>query len=327
MRACWYEKFGEAKEVLIFGERDKPTPQVGEVLVRMTTSGVNPSDVKKRAGSNPNGLDGGWVIPHSDGAGIIEEVGARVSDLQLGQRVWIYNAQYGRQHGTACAYLCLPVQYVVPLPDVVSDTIGACVGIPMMTAHRCVFADGNVKDQTVLITGGSGRVGNYAIQMAKLGGAQVIATVGSEKSRKSCLAVGADYVIKHPNADSREELSDFIGDGKVDRIIEGEFGGNLESVLDLIKTSGVIATYASMNIKTPVIPFYQMMYSDLTVRFIIVYAMPESAKRDAISDITDYLGQNKLKHRVNELSFSDMVRAHELVENEETRGCVVVRIS
>ena len=327
MKAVWFEKFGEAKDTLVFGDLEKPVAKKGEVLVLMKTTGVNPSDVKKRAGSAPNLLDDGLVIPHSDGAGIIEAVGEGVNSSRIGERVWVYQAQYGRQLGTAAKYLAIDASRAAFLPENASFEIGACLGIPVMTAHRCVFADGSVEGQTVLVTGGAGRVGYYAIQWAKLAGARVIATASNDNDRDTCLAVGADAVANHRQADWSGEVLTANNGAKVDRVIDVEFGFNLPEVLKLIQTSGTIASYSSMQIKEPQLPFIQMMYLNLTIRLVIVYAMPESAKQAAIADIAQKLQNQQLQHRIpHVLDFNDMVKAHELIERGGFGGCVVAKI-
>lgn len=327
MKAAFFDTFGPAKDVLKLGEKPKPEPAHGEVLVRIKTSGVNPSDVKKRGGASAALLDGGPVIPHSDGAGIIEAVGSGVSHARIGERVWTYNAQYGRSHGTAAEYVCIPAETAVYLPDTTSFEVGACIGIPIMTAHRCVFADGSVRGKTIFVTGGAGRVGNYAIQLAKLDGAKVIASAGSENSREACMNAGADIVIAHPHEGTGDEILAINGGEKVDRVVEGEFGGNLMHILPALKMSATIATYASTEDKTPRIPFYQMMYLDITLRMVIVYAMPNSAKEEAMDDITGLLGSNQLIHRVAATYPLDQIAdAHEHIESGKVRGCVVVTI-
>ena len=180
MRAAWFDHFGSAKDVLTVGEIDTPVAASGEVLVRLSTSGINPSDVKKRAGSFPGLLDDGFVIPNSDGAGIVEAVGDGVDAKRIGERVWVYQAQYARRFGTAAEYVAIDSRRAPKLPDPISFEVGACLGIPVMTAHRAVFADGPVAGQTLLVTGGAGRVGHYAIQWASQAGATVIATADQE---------------------------------------------------------------------------------------------------------------------------------------------------
>lgn len=326
MKAAYFSQFGSAKDVLQVGELPKPKPGRGEVLVCIKTSGVNPSDVKKRAGSAAGLLDNGPVIPHSDGAGVIEAVGVGVSKARIGERVWTFNAQFGRSHGTAAEYVCIPTETAVYLPETTSFEEGACLGIPVMTAHRCVFADGSVKGKTVLVTGGAGRVGNYAIQLAKWDGATVIATASSEASKQACFEAGADHVIGHPHEGTGAELMAARGGEKADRVVEGEFGVNLPFVLPAIKTSATIATYASMVDKNPSIPFYQLMYQDITVRLVIVYAMPDQAKEDAVQDITRLLKGNHLIHRVAATyPLEDIASAHEHIETGTVRGCVIVR--
>jgi NADPH:quinone reductase-like Zn-dependent oxidoreductase len=193
MRAAWFEKFGNAADVIHVGELDTPTAGPGEVLVRLHTSGVNPSDVKKRAGSFPNLLDDGLVIPNSDGAGVIEAVGDGVDSSRVGERVWVYQAQFARRFGTAAEYVAVDNERAPILPDNASFEVGACLGIPAMTAHRTVFADGDVAGQTIVITGAAGRVGYYAVQWASQAGATVIATASNAADAAACEAAGAGW--------------------------------------------------------------------------------------------------------------------------------------
>jgi NADPH2:quinone reductase len=325
MKAAWYEKFGSAADCLVLGEQPQPEAGAGEVLVKVMTTGVNPSDVKKRAGAFPNLLDDGLVIPHSDGAGVIAAVGAGVSADRIGERVWIYQAQYGRRFGSAAEYVALPQNLAAPLPAVASFEVGACLGIPAMTAHRCVFADGDVAGQTLLITGGAGRVGYYAIQWARAAGARVIATASNAKDRVLCLQLGAHAVCNHREANWGWEVQASNAGEKVDRVIDVEFGANLPQVLECIGTGGTIATYASTQVREPQLPFLQMMFMDLTIRMVIVYAMPEAAKQHAITDINAALEAGSLQHRIaHSLAFTEMARAHELIEAGGFGGCVVV---
>jgi NADPH2:quinone reductase len=327
MQAVWFESFGSAADTLVIGEQPKPEPGPGEVLVKMATTGINPSDVKKRAGSFPNLLDGGLVIPHSDGAGVIEAVGAGVAASRVGERVFVYQAQFGRRFGTAAEYVALDSVRAPRLPDNASFEVGACIGIPIMTAHRCVFADGPVQGQTVVVTGGAGRVGYYAIQWAKWGGATVIATASNPADEETCRVVGADHVVNHRQDNWGEAILACTGGDKVERVVEVEFGANLPEVLKCLGVGGVIATYSSTVVKEPTLPFMQMMFMDLTLRMVIVYAMPEAAKMQAIADTCELLKQGKLQHRIaHSLSFEQMGRAHELIEQGGFGGCVVVNI-
>ena len=325
MKAAWFEQFGTADQVLQVGEQPKPSPQAGQVLVKLASSGVNPSDVKKRAGSFPNLLDDGLVIPHSDGAGTIEAVGDGVSEARIGERVWVYQAQYARRLGTAAEYVAVDGHRAVHLPDSVGFDVGACLGIPAMTAHRCVHADGDVGGQLVLVTGGAGRVGYYAIQWAVMAGAEVIATASNQQDRDLCLSLGATDVVNHREPDWGQQVLAVTGGRKIERVIDVEFGANLSQVLTCIATSGVIATYSSTQVTQPTLPFLNMMYTDITLRMVIVYAMPEEAKIQAIEDISRALASQSLKHRVaHRLALNDISRSHQLIEQGGFGGCVVL---
>jgi len=327
MRAAYFEEFGSATDVLKFGEFDKPTPGPGEVLVRLHASGVNPSDVKKRAGSFPDMLNEGPVIPNSDGAGIVEAVGDGVSETRTGERVWIYQAQFGRQFGTAAGYVAIDSLRAPRLTDNVGFDIGACLGIPAMTAHRCVFADGDVDGKTILVTGGAGRVGHYAIQWASQAGARVIATASNDADIEACKSAGANSVVNHQDKRFAKSVLDVTGGEPVDRIVDVEFGANLATSIDVIRTGGTIATYSSTVEPQPRLPFFQMMYKDLVVRFVIVYAMPESAKKFAIADIEKALAGNLLQHRIAQhLPLAEIARSNEIIEQGMIRGSVILTL-
>jgi NADPH2:quinone reductase len=327
MYAAWFEKFGSASEVLQTGEFETPAPAAGEVLVRMHTSGVNPSDVKKRSGSYPNLLDDGPVIPNSDGAGLVAAVGDGVAAGRVGQRVWVYQAQFERRLGTAAEYVAIASERAPRLPDNAGFDIGACLGIPVMTAHRCVFSDGGVDGQRILVTGGGGRVGHYAVQWASQAGATVIATTSNETDADACINAGAAKVVNHRDDNLATAILDATGGEMIDRIVDVEFGANLEASLEVLRTGGIIATYSSMQEPQPTLPFFQMMVKDLTVRLILVYAMPESAKQFAIADIERALTANLLQHRIaREFPLEEIAQSNELVEQAGTRGAVVLRI-
>jgi len=325
MKAIKFEKFGPASEVLVLVDEPDPKPCDDEVLVKIETSGVNPSDVKKRGGSASNLLDDGFVIPHSDGAGVIVEVGKNVSKDRIGQRVWVYQAQYDRRFGAGAELLAIDNCRAPQLPDAASFEVGACMGIPAMTAHRCVFADGDVTGQTILVTGGAGRVGHYAIQWAKIGGAKVIASASNPDDLAACKEAGAEAVVNHRESDFSDQIKVASGGNKIDRVVDVEFGANLDTVLSVVGTGATITTYSSTQDLQPTIPFYKMMFLDVTVRFVIVYAMPESAKQQAIKDINEALEAGKLIHRIaHSLPLAECARAHEIIEQGTVRGCVVV---
>ena len=315
MKAIWYEKAGPASEVLTAGETDDaPAPGKGEVRVRVATSGINPVDVKRRSGSR-SPMPAPKVIPHNDGAGVIDRVGSGVPDSRLGERVWIYEAQWGRAFGTAAAYVTIPARRAVELPAGTDFAEGACLGIPAITAHFSVFADGPVSDETILVTGGAGAVGGYAIQFAKLEGAKVIATVSSDEKAAIASEYGADHVINYKTEDVAARVKEITGGEGIERIIEVEFGGNLKTALAVLKPNGFIATYASEAAPQPAIPFYEMLYGSVTVRFVVVFSMPESAKQGAVADISSWLASGELRHRIAERHpLEAATAAHEAVE-------------
>jgi NADPH2:quinone reductase len=327
MHAAWFESFGPARDVLQLGELDTPAVGPGEVLVRMHTSAVNPSDVKKRAGSSPNLLDDGLVIPNSDGAGIIQSVGDGVDESRVGERVWLYQAQFARRFGTAAEYVAIDASRAPKLPANVGFEVGACLGIPAMTAHRTVFADGDVAGQKILITGGAGRVGHYAIQWASQAGATVIATASNDEDKAACESAGAKHVVNHRGDDVVGQIMAATGDNLVDRVIDVEFGANLPVSVEVLKVSGTLATYSSNTDPEPRLPFVKMMYKDMLIRMVIVYAMPESAKQSAIADIEQALIDDTLQHRIaNTMPLAEIARSNELIEQGSIRGAVVLTI-
>ncbi|MCK5326885.1 MAG: NADPH:quinone reductase [Woeseiaceae bacterium] len=328
MRAAWFEEFGAASEVLTLGDLDAPQAGPGEVLVRMHTSGINPSDVKKRAGSFPNLLDGGFVIPNSDGAGIIEAIGDGVDKSRIGERVWVFQAQYGRRFGTAAEQLAISSNCAPRLPKNAGFDVGASLGIPVMTAHRAVFADGDVDGQTILVTGGAGRVGFYAVQWASRAGATVIATASNPEDAETCASAGAHHVVNHRDDDFAAAILEANNGRLIDRVVDVEFGANLPVSVEVLRIGGTIATYASTEEPKPTLPFVRMMYKDLTIRMIIVYAMPDSAKDHAIADINNALKEGWLQHRIaHTMPLDEIAAGNEVIERGECRGAVILTIA
>jgi len=307
---------------------DAPEPGPGEVLVRLHTSAINPSDVKKRAGAFPDLLDEGFIIPNSDGAGVIEAVGDGVDKNRKGERVWVYQAQHERRFGTAAEYVAISSNCAPRLTEDAGFDTGACLGIPAMTAHRAVFADGDVEGQVLLVMGGAGRVGHYAIQWAHQAGATVVSTASNPDDKEACLSAGADHVVDHRADDFARQVLGANGNKPIDRVIDLEFGTNLPVSIAVLKTGGTIAAYGSARNPEPVLPFYKMMYKDLTLHTIIVYAMPNSAKDHAVADINSALSHGSLQHRVaHSMPLADIAAGNEIVEAGEVRGAVILNIA
>ena len=331
MKAAWYEKKGPAADVLVVGDMPAPAPAAGEVLVAIRASAVNPSDTKGRGGARGNSaMPFPRIIPHQDGAGIIEAVGAGVPASRIGERVWVYEAQLGRPFGTAAEYASVPAHQAVALPEGVSFAAGACLGVPALTAHRCVFADGSVEGKTVLVTGGAGAVGFYAIQFARHGGARVIATVGSAADAETARQAGADVVINRREQDVVAAVAAASGgtERAVDRIIDVAFGANLPTSLRLLKPRGTIATYASDTEPEPVLPFWPLVMLDAAVRFVLVYVTDRAAHNEAVELTLAGLKDGWLRHNIAATFPLDQIaEAHRLVESGGAGGKVVVQVA
>ncbi|HEY0716430.1 MAG TPA: NADPH:quinone reductase [Streptosporangiaceae bacterium] len=312
MRAALYEKTGPARDVLQVTGIERPEPGPGEVRVRVHASGVNPTDVKARAGAVPRPIDG-FQIPDQDGAGVIDKVGEGVDPARTGQRVWLYLAAAGRRWGTAAEWTVVPANRAVRLPSRASMELGASMGVPALTAHRCVFADGPVTGKTVLVQGGAGAVGHFAIEWAKHGGATVVATVSSEPKGALARAAGADLVVNYREGDVAAQVRPFAA--QVDRIVEVALSANLDTDLALSGPETVIVTYAADG-ADPTLPVRACMSANVTLRFVLLYGVPQAALEQGAADVTAALEAGTLSplppHR---FPLDDIAAAHEAVEN------------
>jgi NADPH2:quinone reductase len=325
MKAVWYERTGAAPDVLSFGEMPTPPAGPGEVRVRLEASGVNPADVGRRAGSY-RALEFPRVIPNSDGAGIIDQLGDGVTRLQLGQRVWLYNGQRnGRAFGTAAEFITLAEHLVTPLPDQVPFAAGATLGIPGMTAWCCLFGDGPIAGQTVLVTGGAGAVGHYAVQLAKWGGARVIATVSSSFKAEQARLAGADLVIDYKTEDVVARAMAFTEQRGVDRVVEVDFGGNVSTTLKLMAMNSIIAVYATNGNRNPVLPMRELMEKCIGLRALVLFALPPALLAAAQADITKWLAAGSRLHNIAaQFALSEIAQAHLAVEKGDKLGTVIV---
>jgi NADPH:quinone reductase len=324
MIAAWYEKNGAADEVLTVGEMDTVEPGPGELRIRLHASGLNPSDVKSRAGATRK-IAFPRVIPNSDGAGVVDRVGSGAAKFAVGDRVWCFNGQWARAFGTSAQFVTLPENQVAKLPDGLNFAEGACLGIPVMTAHRCLFADGPVEGLTVLITGGAGVVGHYAIQLAKWAGATVVTTVSSEEKAAHARAAGADHVLNYRTERIADRIKALVNG--IDRVIDVDLGGNLETSLAVLRPNGALAGYASMGKPVVELPFYGHLALNVTVRVVLVYTMPDAAKGAAITDIDRWARSGHPKFAIaKRFALADAVAAHRFVEAGEKIGHVVLDI-
>ena len=325
MRAAIYDRTGAARDVLRITETPTPEPGPGEVRVRLAWSGVNPSDVKARAGTRSRTLPFPQIIPHSDGAGTIDAGGDDVSRGRVGERVWLWNAAWGRPFGTAAEYIVLPANQVAPLPDNVEFEVGACLGIPALTAYHAATVDGGVAGKTVLVAGGAGAVGHYAIQFARLKGAkQILATVSSPEKAAHAKAAGADVVLNYRSEDVVARVQAETQERGVDRIIEVDFGANVALDLQVLRRDGDIVVYGS-NAPEISVPFLPMILKNVRARFFIVYNLSDADRTHAIGALTSMLNRNQLQHAIAaRLPLERIADAHELVEQGRAIGNVVL---
>jgi NADPH2:quinone reductase len=328
MRAALYVRTGPAREVLRIVELPTPHPVAGEVRVKLSWSGVNPSDVKSRAGARTRTLPLPGIVPHSDGSGVIDEVGAGVSPARIGERVWIWNGAWGRPFGTAAEYIVLPSEQAVPLPDAVELAVGACLGIPALTAHHAVSVDGGVAGKSVLVAGGAGAVGHYAIQVARRQGAtQILSTVSGSLKAALAQAAGADIVLNYKTEDVDARVREATAGQGIDRIIEVDFGTNVELDLKLLKPDGDIVVYGSNALEISV-PFVPMIVKNVRLRFFIVYNLSHDDRANALASLTSMLANDSLTHNIaTRLPLEKIADAHELVEQGRNVGNVVLEIS
>ncbi len=323
MRAAWYERTGPARETLQVGDMPDPEPEPGEVRVKLATSGVNPSDWKARMGSRP--MLAPRIIPHSDGAGVIDRVGAGVPPTRVGERVWVWNGQWKRPLGTCATMIAVTADQAVPLPANTSFEAGACCGIPLLTSYRALTTDGSVAGKSVLVSGGAGGVGHYAIQLARLLGArEILTTVSGDAKATHAKAAGADHIINYKTENLVERVKAITGGRGVDRMVDLDIAGHGKLLPDLIAKDGLVAAYGTNNQQIGV-EFGRMIMMGIGVRFFIVYELADDVRRNAISHVTRLLEAGALQHAVAATyPLEKSADAHEAGEQGRHIGNIVV---
>jgi NADPH:quinone reductase len=322
MRAAWYESNGSARDVLTAGDLPNPEPASGEVLVRVHVSGVNPSDVKGRAGRP---LAGPRVVPHSDGAGVIEAVGDGVPASRIGERVWLWNGQWQRPLGTAAEFIALPAQQAVRLPDGVDFAAGACLGIPGLTAMHAVNLHDPVEAKTLLVTGAASAVGHYATQIATARGACVIGTASVERSGHA-RGAGAFAMIDYKNEDIVHHVLDLTRGKGVDGIIDMDFSSTARMLSGgVLAAHGKLVGYGSNLRGDNALPFGDILFKSLTLQFFLVYELLAAERQAAIAALSTMLEARALIHTIGaRFPLDDIVAAHEAVESGRILGNTVV---
>lgn len=332
MRAATYARTGPAADVLVVGDQPDPAAGPGEVLVRVRASGINPADVKRRAGWNGMAMEHPLVIPHTDGAGEIVDVGQGVDRARIGERVWLWNAQggygtAGRAFGTAAELIAIDAEQAVRLPEALDFAAGACLGVPAMTAFRAVHADGSVEGLTILVNGAAGAVGHCAVQIAVAGGARVIGTAGNERAVRHVLAAGADAAIDRRRDDVAARVMDLTAGQGVDRIVEVDFASNMALDAAVLKPNGTVASYSSSSDPTPVLPYYAFQSKGANLRFIQGFAIPAAARREGEALLSRLAAEGRLSIAIaGTYPLAGIARAHVDVERGGNLGNVVLTI-
>jgi NADPH:quinone reductase len=314
MKAALYDRHGAAREVLRVEDVAQPEPAPGEVRVKVELSGINPTDWKSRSGATPRPIDG-FQIPHHDGAGVIDAVGEGVDPARIGQRVWLWMAAASRPWGTAAEWAIVPERMAVPLPQGATAELGASLGVPAVTAHRCLFADGPIDGKTVLVAGGAGAVGHFAIELAKHAGARVITTVSGPQKAELAAKAGADLVVNYREPGAADRIGSFAGPGGVDHVVELALGANLQLDLAVVaRPDARIVCYAA-EATDPVTPVRACMNANVILRFVLLYGVPLQALEQAAQDITAALADGALTELpTTKFQLDEIAAAHDAVE-------------
>lgn len=323
MRAAWYAKNGEAQEVLVIGELPTPMPAPGEVRVKLATSGVNPSDVKSRRG---RALDAERIVPHSDGAGLIDMVGDGVSPGRIGERVWIWNGQWQRPMGTAAEYIALPEAQAVTLPATSDFAAAACLGIPAMTACQALRLLGDINGKTVLVIGASSAVGHYVAQLAAIGGANVIGTVGSAEKARHALDAGVKSTINYKSEPVAQRVKELTAGHGADAIVDMDFSTTIRLLSEgVLAPHGTLVCYGSNAYGDIPVPFRTLLFGSISLRFFLVYDLIPADRQIVIERLTGLLANQRLLHTIGaRFALDDIAAAHEAVEGGKIVGNVIL---
>lgn len=326
MRAAYYEKLGSANDVLVIGDVEKPQPGPGEVQLRVHASGVNPSDVKARQFGRGGGMEYDLIVPHSDGAGIIEAVGEGVSSSRVGRYAWVMNGQYLRPLGTAAEYIVIAEKYVIDLPGGSDLAEAACFGIPFLTAWRAVTMFGDISGKNVLIQGGAGAVAQHAIQVAKRKGARVLTSISSSKKAEHALTAGADVALNYRDKDFVPQLLGETGGKGADLIVEVNLSGNAPTYVDILAERGSVVIYGT-NDAIAEVPGMSFIRKGATLKWFIVYEFTDDDREQGVIELNTMIREDALKTKIaKRFSLDEIAVAHEAVEKAAHMGNIIVEI-
>lgn len=300
MRSIVYSRTGSSS-VLSLEEREPATPGPGEVRVKVAVSGVNPTDWKSRAGgsSRPRFDE---VVPNQDGAGVIDALGEGVTQLAVGDRVWLYLAQHERPTGTAQEYTVVPAERAMKLPEGIGFDVAASLGVPAMTAHRALtvhefgpsrLSPGSLDGRVVVVAGGAGAVGHAAIQLAAWAGATVIATISNDEKAALAKAAGAHHTVNYRDDDAAAQIAALAPAG-VDHIVEVSLSQNAALDAQVIANHGSIAYYATDGGGDAAIPVWPTFVKNVRIQGLLLYTVGDAALSAAVEDITAALHDGAL---------------------------------
>lgn len=328
MRAAWYEHTGAASEVLKFGVQPRPGADQGELLIRVACSAVHPADAKRRAGTLGR-MGAPKLIPHSDGAGVVVAVGAGVPASEwLGRRIWMYHAQRGRTEGTAAEFIALPARLCRPVQPGYSLREAACIGIPMLTSHAAMLGHGPIAGKNVVVVGGAGSVGRYAVQWARWAGAQrVLATVTDGNQKALALELGASDVLDIHEMAPQAWIEQVLGSPRaVDLVVDIDMGRNAHWVPQVLAPHAAWSIIAS---STPVtLDFRALMDANARLRFVQSHNLRPDELQAALEDIDLIHLAGAVRHVISDvLPLEHIAIAHEMVESSNRQGATLLAVS
>lgn len=334
MKAGYYERLGPPHEIITVGDMPDPRPGPREVRVKIHVSGINPSDLKRCTGWSGAPMAHPRVIPNNDGAGTIDAIGEGVPATRIGERVWVYEATLvGQKQGTAAEFCVAPAEYAIVLPEKADFAFGACLGVPAMTAHRAVFSEGPVSGKTVLVSGGAGSVGRFAVQFARWGGAHVIATAGSPQSMEIARAAGAHAVLDYKDPDLAAQIAAIAAktdSGGVDHVAEVHFAANIATDAQVLKPNGSVSLYGSSDDpnEQPAVPMRDLLRKGINLRWVMVYALAPQPRAAALHDIERAIMEGAITPLVaRSYGLDDLAEAMASVGVAGTGGKVLVDVA
>ena len=327
MRAAWYERAGAAHEVLQIGALPLPEPAVGEVRIRVACSGVNPTDIKRRGGAR-GALPFGRITPGFDAAGVIDAVGGGVDAARIGQRVWVWEAALGTPLGSAAEFTCVPQSRAMALPASAGFDEGAALGVPAITACHGLLLGGELAGETVVVTGGAGAVGNYAIQLAKRMGATVVATARDDAKADDARRAGADRVVPADTGEIAAAVLEVTGGRGARHMLDVDLGAHLGEAWRWLAENGSIASYGSQREPNPVLPFARFMYRNLSLHGIAIFEVPEASRLRAAAFVQQAFEDGALWHRFDRrYPLEQIADAHVRQESGAARGKILIDLA